>query len=114
MDIQQLRYYLTLADSNSFAKAADNLFISRQGLSKSITILEKELGMPLFYRTSTGVELTESGEIFHAHALRIMDEYQAALNTIQNLNTVKGQHIQYIAPNGFWKNVYMDMFDGFF
>lgn len=114
MDIQQVQYYLALTESSSFAKAADSLFISRQGLSKSITILEKELGVSLFCRTSNGIELTESGEIFRVHALRLIDEYNAALRNIKDHRTSRGTHIQYVIPNGFWKNVHMDMFYGFF
>lgn len=114
MDIQQLQYYLALAESSSFAKAADNLFISRQGLSKSIAILEKELGVPLFCRTMSGIELTEAGEVFRIHAMRIIDEYNAALRNIHHDSTACGSHIQYILPNSFWHNVRMDMFFGYF
>lgn len=114
MDIQQIRYFIVLAEYKSFAKAAEQLYISRQGLSKSIMILEKEFNVPLFLRTSTGIELTENGKTFYAHALRLVDEYDSALRNIQKPNAAQGSHIQFILPNGFWKNVHMDMLDGFF
>ncbi len=45
-----------------FLKQLKNLYISQQGLSKSISNLEKEIGVSVFNRTSKGNELTEYGE----------------------------------------------------
>ncbi len=48
MDIRQLRYCAAVAYYQNYTKAAENLFISRQALSKSIKQLEKELGNDIF------------------------------------------------------------------
>ena len=61
MTIVQLRYFLTICDCRSVTHAASVLFLSQQALSKSIHLLEEELGTALFLRTPNGVVLTNAG-----------------------------------------------------
>ena len=75
MQVQTLRYFTELANAGSFYAASKNLFISQQGLNKSITQLESELGVKLIERSRRGVRLTRSGEIVLARAERIVSEY---------------------------------------
>ena len=58
---EQLRYLVELDRTNSFHKCAENLYLSQPAISLSIRNLEKELGVTLFTRTSTGVYPTEIG-----------------------------------------------------
>ncbi len=51
MNIQQLKYYLEICKCRSFSKAADNLYISQQGLSMAVIRLESEFSCKLFIRT---------------------------------------------------------------
>ncbi|KEJ91333.1 LysR family transcriptional regulator [Synergistes jonesii] len=62
MTIQNLIEFLILAETKSIAKAAERLYVSPQGLSYSISKLEKELCVPLFNRTSRGMELNKYGQ----------------------------------------------------
>ena len=55
MEIRQLRYFVLAAGKDSFKAAADELFVSRAALSKSVSKLEGELGYALFDRTRDGV-----------------------------------------------------------
>lgn len=59
MQLQQLIYFMTVADQGSFNKAAEKLFATQPNLSKAISNLESELKVKIFYRTNRGVELTE-------------------------------------------------------
>ena len=52
-DYYRIFYYV--AQYKSFTKAASNLYISQQGVSKSIKTLEDELGAPLFLRTNSSI-----------------------------------------------------------
>lgn len=61
MNTKQLEYFLVLCRTRNISTASDELFLTRQALSKSIQALEREVGAQLFIRTSTGVELTEAG-----------------------------------------------------
>ncbi|MBQ9890222.1 MAG: LysR family transcriptional regulator, partial [Firmicutes bacterium] len=54
MDIKQLKAFMAVANTQSFLNAADQLFISRQAVSKTITKLEEELETRLFVRGQNG------------------------------------------------------------
>ncbi len=74
MDVKQLRSFIAVARSRSFLKAADELFVSRQALSKTISQLETELNLSLFTRTSKGVLLTAAGEFLYPRARALVNE----------------------------------------
>jgi DNA-binding transcriptional LysR family regulator len=62
MNLQQLRYVVTLAETNSFTKAAEAAFVVQSALSQQVRRLEDELGVRLFERTTRSVSLTTAGE----------------------------------------------------
>ena len=74
MEIKQLRAFIAAARSSSFLKAADELFVSRQALSKTISQLEAELGLELFSRTTKGIFLTAAGEFLYPRARALVNE----------------------------------------
>ena len=61
MTIQQIRYFIEVANCRSFSRAAASLHLSQPNLTKYIAKLEKVLGFRLFDRTTHRVELTEAG-----------------------------------------------------
>lgn len=61
MELRQLRYFVTLADTRNFHRAAERLHISQPPLTVAIRKLEEELGAPLFVRGPRGVTLTPAG-----------------------------------------------------
>lgn len=65
MTQSQITYFLTVAKTLSFSKAATELFVSQPAVSKQISLLEEELGLTLFGRTRQGVYLTEAGHRFN-------------------------------------------------
>lgn len=76
MELHQLRYLSAVAHCGSAAKAAEELYISKQAVSKAIRSLEHETGFELFDRDD-GMRLTENGReiLVHAEAvLRELDE----------------------------------------
>lgn len=77
MDIKQLELFLHVCRSGSLSKAAEKLYITQQGLSRSVRSLEKKLGVTLFQRTRNGIMLTPAGEVFQQYAVRVLDEYNA-------------------------------------
>ncbi len=62
MRIEQLRSFLEVASSKSISIAAENLYITQPSLSRSLKLLEEELGLDLFIRSSDGVRLTTEGK----------------------------------------------------
>lgn len=62
MEFRQLRYFVTLADTGNFHRAAERLHMSQPPLSVAIRKLEEALGVPLFVRGARGVTLTPAGD----------------------------------------------------
>ena len=75
MTLAQLRYAITVANSNSMNEAARNLFISQPSLSAAIKELEEEVGVELFKRTNRGISVTLEGEEFIGYARQVVEQY---------------------------------------
>lgn len=74
MELQQIRYFLTLAEELHFWNSAEKLFITQSALSRQIKALEDELGVQLFERSKRTVRLTKAGEFLREQWLRMMEE----------------------------------------
>ncbi len=83
MDLYQIRYFLTIAETSNFTKAAERLFVSQPSLSAGIKKLEKELGVVLFERGGRKVLLTPAGHFFLEKAENILKEYQSTLHALK-------------------------------
>src|SRR5258708_20702246 len=62
MELYQLRYFLAVAETGNFTKAAQRSFISQPSLSQQILNLEEEFGQQLFHRLGRKAVLTEAGK----------------------------------------------------
>ena len=72
MEIDQLRYFLRVADLASYTRAAHELGISQPALSRSIQKLEEELGQPVFERKTRSVTLTDAGSLLQSRAQQVL------------------------------------------
>ena len=72
MRLEQLEYFIKVADKQSLSYAAEELFISQQALSTSIKNLETEFKTKLFIRTPRGMSLSEDGKYFYEKAVKIL------------------------------------------
>lgn len=92
MEIRQIEYFVEVAKQLSFTKAATVLHVSQPSISKAIQNLEAELGVPLFYRSSKQLELTDAGHAVLTNALQVLQAFKnirAELTDIMELK--KGQ-----------------------
>lgn len=77
MELNYIKEFVVLAETGNFLEAADVLFISQSSLSKHIKVLEQELGVTLFERTTRKVRITECGLTFLEYAKQIANlQYQ--------------------------------------
>ncbi len=83
MELRQLQYFLVLSEELHFSRAAERLQITQPPLSLQIQNLEKELGIPLFYRNNRQVEITEAGKLLADEVRKILDELNRAVENAQ-------------------------------
>ena len=79
MTLQQIKYILGVADSGSFNKASEKLFISQPSLTSSVHDAEYELGFQIFNRSARGVTVTERGQSFIKDARDLFKKYEELL-----------------------------------
>ncbi|MGV9552903.1 LysR family transcriptional regulator [Streptomyces ardesiacus] len=87
MEIRELRYFVAVAEELHFGKAAQRLGIAQPPLSRTITQLERRLGVALLERTSRKVTLTEAGVVLLAEGREILSAVTAAERRTQQAAT---------------------------
>ncbi|GIG56366.1 LysR family transcriptional regulator [Longispora fulva] len=85
MQLQQLRYFLAVAESRHFTQAAEAVGVTQPTLSKQIHTLESDLGAALFHRNRGAITLTEAGEALLPLAQRIVADAETARHEIGDL-----------------------------
>lgn len=109
MKLHQLRYVIEVVARGSINEAARKLYISQPTLSKAIKELEKELGVTIFTRTSTGISLSSDGAEFLGYARQVVE--QADLLERRYFNTTPSQQLFSISTQhyAFAVNAFVEM-----
>lgn len=89
MEIHQLTYFVRVAETLNFTRAAADLSIAQPSLSQQIRKLERELGFALFDRRPDGVRLTPEGALFLPHVRSALDRIDAAAVAAQEIRGVQ-------------------------
>lgn len=85
MRVETLEYVLAVARCGSISRAAEEVFVSEQGLSKALKNLEAELDVAIFERSGRGVRLTRAGEAVVRHAESISASKAALLDDLDRM-----------------------------
>ena len=92
MELKQIEYFLKLYETKNFTKASKSLFITQQGLSRSISNLENEFGLPLFERTSKGIISTEYGARLYSSFKKADNDIKKIYKEVENIrNSCAGE-----------------------
>ena len=86
MELRHLRYFITVADEQSFSRAAERLHIAQPPLSQQIQALEIELGVQLFNRKTRPLQLTLAGQTLLAEARAILVKLEQAVHQTQRIH----------------------------
>ena len=73
MDWDRLRIFHVVADAGSFSHASEEINTSQSAISRQISNLEYEVGIPLFHRHPRGLILTEQGELLYKRTRNVVD-----------------------------------------
>lgn len=98
MDIHHLIYFIEVARHRNFTKAAHALHISQPSISKMIKVLEEELGVPLFNRTTRQIELTDAGKAVLREAQHIVTSFQNLKSELADVIDLKTGSILFGLP----------------
>jgi DNA-binding transcriptional LysR family regulator len=94
----EMNAFVAIAERSSFAKAAVHLGISRSALSETIRGLEEKLGVRLLNRTTRSVALTEVGERLLSELRPALDNFDAALESINVFRDKPAGHLRLTVP----------------
>ncbi|MFE2428108.1 LysR family transcriptional regulator [Streptomyces sp. NPDC059373] len=85
MQLQQLVYFLAVAETRHFTRAAERVHVAQPSLSQQIKALEHELGAELFSRARGNIALTDAGQALLPIATRIIADTETATQEVQEL-----------------------------
>lgn len=85
MALQQLEYFKVVAELQHMTHAAEQLNISQPALSKSISNIEQEIGVPLFDRQGRSISLNRYGKLFLESVDNILKEFERSKQEINGL-----------------------------
>jgi len=105
MNLQSLMLLVEIIDSGNLSHAARKLEVSRANVSYRLVKLEKELGLQLFRRTTRKVEPTEVGLRLYKHGCAIINEMNAAKDTVTALGDGLVGRVGVSVPSGYGQMV---------
>ncbi|HIR93831.1 MAG TPA: LysR family transcriptional regulator [Candidatus Egerieimonas intestinavium] len=105
MDVQDLEYFKMICQEKSITKAAHSLYITPQGLSKTVKNLEFELGTALLNRTASGVTLTEAGQYLADHLQEFLDVSYSLKSGIREISKRQRHEIDLLSAYGILRLV---------
>ena len=89
MDLMKLKYFYIVAKYEHITKASELMHIAQPAITKSIKLLENDLGVPLFYRKGRNIKLTEYGELLKKRldiVFPILDDIPSEIEQMKNEN----------------------------
>ncbi|MEU6083491.1 LysR family transcriptional regulator [Streptomyces sp. NPDC047108] len=94
MQFQQLLYFVTVAETRHFTRAAERVHVAQPSLSQQIRALERELGAELFSRARGNIALTDAGEALLPLARRILADTETARYEVQELVQLRSGRVR--------------------
>lgn len=97
MELLQLEYFRTVAETGKISTAAQKLYISPPSLSATIKRLEKELGCTLFTRTGNAIKLNAQGEVFLRYVQQALSCLEIGKAQLSRFSEPKQNHLNIAA-----------------
>ena len=104
-NLEHLPVFVQVAELLGISAAANQLNIPKSSVSKTISQLEKSLGVRLFERNSRNVRLTNEGEVFYKESLRILEVVDNAAHTMQGIVSTPSGKLTVALPIAFSREI---------
>ena len=114
MNLNQLEYFISVAETLNFTKAAAKCFISQTAMTQQIRSLEKTVGVPLFIRDKHHVELTAAGRVYLNEARIILNRSNEALRMARLASEGLEGEITIGFIRGYGQSDFPEILRGFF
>jgi DNA-binding transcriptional LysR family regulator len=111
--IAEMSAFVAIAERQSFARAATQLGVSRSSLSESLRALEERLGVRLLNRTTRSVALTEAGERLLVQLRPLLDNFDAALESVNVFRDSPAGHLRITVPRPAARTIIAPMLSRF-
>ena len=93
MELTKYEIFADAAKTGNFTKTADRMGYTQPAVSRTLRLLEQELGFPLFVRQKNGVELTSSGRTILPHVLELLAQKR---QLEQQVSEIQGLHVGHL------------------
>jgi len=93
MELRQLRYFLSVAETEHLTQSASTLFVTQSTLSHGLRQLEDELGVPLFERVGRGLKISQAGLAFKGYVGRAVQELEAGRMALGQINALQAGNL---------------------
>lgn len=94
IEIRHLRYFLTVAETENFTRAAERLGVTQPNVSQQIRDLEEKLGTPLLRRLGKRAKLTDAGSAFASSARMVLRKLEDARDSVRNVSGGLAGHLE--------------------
>lgn len=94
IELRQLRYFLAVAESENFTRAAERCGVSQPAISQQMHVLEEALGVQLLARIGKRVRLTEAGKAFADRARHVLRRVDEARDAVASLAGAQAGHVE--------------------
>jgi len=101
----QLMMFHTIAQECSITAAARKLEIAPPSVSQALKMLEEQLGLPLFTRTTRRIELTEAGQLLYERTLASMSELNLAVESVSDLSRLPSGKVRITVPRFVYQSL---------
>jgi LysR family cyn operon transcriptional activator len=94
VEIRQLRYFLAVAETQNFTRAAERLRVTQPSVSQQVARLERQLGAALLRRIGKRVQLTEAGALFRDGAETVLRKLERARESVRDVAHLLTGHVE--------------------
>ncbi|HBF32270.1 LysR family transcriptional regulator [Rhizobium sp.] len=101
LDAKALRIFMAVVRYSSIRSAADHLSIAPSIVSRQVADIEKNVGLPLFNRSSRGVTLTDAGVLVLEHGKRVLEDGGLLEEQLEQLKGVQQSRVRICCGEGF-------------